>query len=274
MPTFRRIDQQGERAAQHLRLAARLILRSLPSPSGYAVSNILKSLTKAYQTMPMQRIVMAKDAVEKAPMTRRAEVLRAVHVAIEQILDDLGQYRVQPTVPQEPDVLTNWLQAVGDKGWRVAIKSADNQDECADGFELSAQYLDSIVVEVSALLTPDQQYGTVDLPCILMQGYSIPKQTLQDWSCGPGRMDVTVVYGQYIAVKPVRCIGILADLLEMRDGSLALSRVNDVAEVSGVKSVDVVPAPRRLGHHYYCPVFDAHDAQRRFFMQWHPLVTR
>jgi len=275
MPTFRRIDQQGERAAQLLRLATRLILRSLPSPSSTTVDNVVRTLVKAYGVMPLQRISMAKEAIEKAQVTRRAETLRAVHVMLEQVLQDLGQYRVQPTVvPQEPDVLASWLQAVGDKGWRVAVKAPEEPDDLADGFELSAQYLDSIVVKVSALLAQDQQYGTVELPCILMQGYAIPKQTLQDWSAAPKRLNITIVYGQYIAVQPVKCIGVHADLLEMRGGGLALSRVNDIAAVSNVTAADVVPAPRRVGNHYYCPVFDARDEQRRHFMQWHPLVQR
>lgn len=276
MPAFRRIDLQNDRAARHLQLAARTILHSLPNPSGRAVDTVLKALAKAYGVLPLQRVAMVREAIIKSPLARRAETLRAAHVMLEAVLHDLGKSTVRDASPATDDgfgTMSAWLEAIGDKGWKVTKKQEEVFDEAgADGFELSARYLDQVAAPATALVPRDQQYGEVSLPVLLLRGYSIPPPVLRNWSEASPRLEVTIVYGQYVAIQPIKCVGLHFSLVEMKDGSLALGRFPQVAACLDLDAGATILAPRRVGQHYYCPLFDPHDEARRHFRDWHPIV--
>jgi hypothetical protein len=273
VPAFRRIDLQSDRAARHLQTAARTILRALPNPSVRATDTILSLLTRAYGVLPLHSITMMLQAITRAPLPRRAETLRATHVMIEQVLRDLGRIGTREPTPDESfGTMASWLEAIGDKGWKVQRRVEQPDTACVDGFELSARYLGQIAAQRTCLVARDQQYGAVSLPVLLLHGYAIPPPVLRGWSEATPRLEVTVVYGQYVAIQPIACVGLHSSIVEMKNG-LALDRFAQVAACLDLDAGAVIVAPRRVGQHYYCPLFDQQDEARRHFRDWHPIVA-
>ncbi|MFA5135489.1 MAG: hypothetical protein WC505_06925 [Patescibacteria group bacterium] len=266
MPTFARIDAKSATVSHHLRAARQVILNSLPRPSDRAVNKVLERLTQAYQTLPLHRLTLLMQVIETAPRIKRAESMRNVYQQLDNILLDLGHCT---KTPDQDDAILAFMKAVSTKGWKT--QELNERETQQDGFKQSQDYIDTIAVDADELL--QTEFGVISVPIVLLQGYSIPKQALNDWSQEPYNLDIAVVFGRYITLSPVPCIGIAKKLVEIhRDKETIVDMTKFFRMARELKAEMPIPFPRLVGGHYYCPVWTERDEARRFLRQWDLLL--
>lgn len=264
MPTFARIDAKSATVSHHIRAARQIILKSLPRPTDRAVDKVLDNLAAAYLTLPLHRITILTNIIKTAPTVKRAESLRNVYVQLDNILQDLGHETKPAPTPDDP--MAAFMKAISANGWKV--REVEEKEEIgADGFKKSQDYIDRIAIDDEALLQAD--FGVVGLPIVLLQGYSIPQQALNDWSLPPYNLDIAVVYGRYITLSPVPCIGIEKKLVEVHKKDETIIDMTKFFRMAKELDVEMpIPFPRLVAGHYYCPVWSERDESRKFFRQW------
>jgi hypothetical protein len=264
VPTFARLDAKSATASRLIKTARQTILKALPRPTEKAAVRLVSVLAAAYQTIPLQRLVSIQKIIQTTPAYRLAETFRNVYTQLDIIMQDLGHGVKQQVQPD--DAISSFLKAVGAKGWKT-------QDFCerveleTDAYRQAQQYLENIAIVPNDLLHTD--YGVVELPIVILQGYLVPRQSINNWSQPPHNLSIAVVFNQYLALTPVPCLGIKSNLVELvEEDRLYVDMKQFFSVARRIGSSPPIPAPRLISGYYYCPIWNEDDESRRFLQHW------
>jgi len=95
-----------------------------------------------------------------------------------------------------------------------------------------------------------------------------------DWTVNHS---VYVVYGMYVVVTACCFIGSVPNLILDRDRNVIPGRFDTLAQHLITDNVEIpdclIPYPRRIASHYYCPIVSVPPVQLKYFRQW-DMLTR
>ena len=273
MAAFRKIGFPNTRTILLLRRARHSIENSLPGISQKALDRVARDIEAAYGALPLQRLATAVSTVKKLS-PRQDAAARQLHHDLGAVLQDLSS-RPKPTRAEPEEAFQTFLKQAANRGWRV--QDVEEKIKPQDGFTESVDYIKSIALPFKSFLQQDDDFGIVQAPILLLQGSRVPKNILLDWTKPPESRQVYVVFGRYIVVSPMQFLGIRAPLVTMQNGNgiwLDEDKFEDVAQILGVTQ-DVIYAPQRILHHYYCPIMTIpNQPTRRFMLGWDIPRTR
>ncbi len=280
------VRQQLRRAQQ--RTESLLNRPQLPRPAALLATLQLlqKTLMKAYAALPLQRLTQMhqhldelRDDVDRSayfgvapdPATT-TKTLRRFYSDVTGLMVNLQEPKTQRE-PEPDQLLGKFLETAEQRGWKVPA-SKQPQQVTRDGFVQSADYVRKIAVPAQNLLAPDQDFGTTEGAIVLSTEHQIPESTLKLWA---DHQDVYIVFGRYVVLPKVQLLGMLPHLV-LRDQRVNLKKFDSASELlqrrGSPPSSGLLHYPRRVQHHYYCPMVDVAGVDRHYFQTWDLLVQQ
>lgn len=268
-----------------------LVRRQALPPPGRLLSVLIEirdELNAAYDILPLHRLILLRNlAINLAtsvehdlfhdckPNGDTTKSLLELYRRIQTLLQDLGA----PTNKQESDEETTkqirqFLEAASVRGWRVAECLENTTTQQNDGFLLSHKCIHTIMHKRQDLLPREQDFGMVTAPIVLLNDTPIPEKILLDWT---QRHDVYIVYGMYVVLTNCYFVGAIPQLVLDQKHNVKIERFNVLTEHIETDGTAIpthlIPYPRRIAAHYYCPMVSVAAQQLKYFRQW-DMLTR
>ena len=267
---------------------------NLPRPHSLlsALGVLRDAIQQAYGHLPLQRFTLLQqhleelqDDVERAVHFRwnlngdATQALRHFYRTVSMLLQELSPQK-QPRVDDETKAgLQKFLTTAAERGWRVQEQREVETIE-VDGFKQSINYICKMSVSPDHLLTPDTDFGVTEASILLLHDTPIPEAVLLEWTKPPYNLDVYIVFGNYVVLSRCGFLGLRPHLaLATGDENLGINisqfaTVADYLDEQGTATArNLIQSPRRVAHHYYCPVLNVQDAHRQYFRTW-DLLTK
>lgn len=282
------VRQQLRRAQQRTEaLLNRPSLPRLPTLLN-ALVQLQKTIQDAYAVLPLQRLQQISQWLDQAHDTLEHgaffgavvnapdlnQLLRRIYRDVTKLIVSLT---VTPRKEQDPEsdvVLKKFWERAAEHGWKVPDQQQPPTDQ-QDGFCQSVHYLQKVSVTPQALLPPDVDFGITTGSIVLTTEHQIPESTLTAWS---NRRDVYIVFGQYIVLPEIKLLGMLPHLATGRSQQVDIRRFESISALvqdqDGPVTENLIRYPRRVRHHYYCPLVDVHGTDRRYFKSWDLLIKQ
>jgi len=286
------VRQQLRRAQQ--RTESVLNRPQLPRPS--VLLNVLKALRRAVQTayslLPLQRLKQLEqqldtlqDDVDRGAYFGFCPTTLGTHQTLRQFYSDLTGLLVDLTEPWRPrkqetdSVLQSFMEKAAQRGWKVPA-TQHTATENQDGFVQSIDYVRKISIPPQQLLPSHTDFGVTTGSIVLMTEQSIPESTLNNWA--QQQQDVYIVFGHYVVLPNVRLLGVLPHLATTGgsngNATVDIERFVSISELlqdrEGPILNDLIRYPRRICHHYYCPLVGVAGQDRRYFQTWDLLTQQ
>jgi len=263
---------------------------TLPRPPTLlnSLEALRRAITVAYASLPLQRLVQMRQRLEDlhddvdrgvyfgvVPDTvLTTKILRQFYSDLTGLLVDLTE-PLRPRKEQEDNpILKRFLEHAAKRGWKVPELQQSAAEE-QDGFVQSCSYLRKISVTPQHLLAPDTDFGITTGSIVLMTEHPIPESTLSSWA---NEREVYIVFGHYVVLPQVQLLGVLPHLALRAESDVNIDRfvsISDlIQEKQGSASESLIRYPRRLQHHYYCPLVDVAGSDRRYFRTWDLLIQQ
>lgn len=284
---------------QHLRRAQQRtesLLNRPQLPRPFALLNALKALRRAvqaaYSSLPLQRLTQLRqqldalyDAVDRGAYFGFHPDALGAHKTLRRFYGDLTGLLVDLTEPprsrRDPDadsVMQRFLERAQQRGWKVpAVQRIAIEEQ--DGFVQSIDYLRKVSILPQQLLQENTDFGITTGSIVLMTEQPIPEATLNSWT---NHQEVYIVFGHYVVLPNIRLLGLLPHLATIggSNGNAAID-VNRFVSISellreqeGATTDNLIRYPRRIRHHYYCPLVDVAGQDRRYFRVWDVLTQQ
>ena len=257
-----------------------------------ALTTLQRTIQAAYTALPLQRLNQMQqrlnqlhDDVDRGAYFGFHPSTLGVDQTLRQFYSDVTGLIVDLTTPLRPrrdpeadGVLKKFLERAAERGWRVP-ETQPRAVEQQDGFAQSVDYLRKIAVQPQTLLPLDTEFGITTGSIVLMTEHPIPESTLASWA---NHQDVYVVFGHYVVLPNIRLLGVTPPLV-LTNGSngTAIVNISRFELISELVQDDTEPItdkliryPRRVQHHYYCPLVSVNGTDRRYFKTWDLLVQQ
>ena len=268
---------------------------TLPHPHTLLTSiGVLRdTVQQAYDHLPLQRFTLLQqhledlqDNVERAAHFSWnlngdiTQALRHVYRTVSVLLQDLSP-RKQPKLDDDTkNSLQKFLTTAAERGWRVQEQSTDS-GTAIDGFGQSINYIFKMSVDPDNLLPASLDFGVTEASILLLNETPIPETVLLEWTKPPYNLDVYVVFGNYVVLSHCGFLGLRPHLalLSKEDDETGVdikrfASVADYLDDQGTADARLlIQSPRRILHHYYCPMLNVQDNHRQYFRTW-DLLTR
>jgi len=252
-----------------------------------ALSALQRAIQAAYVSLPLQRLVQMQQRLEDLhddvdrgvyfdtvpDVATTIKTLRRFYSDLTGLLVDLAEPR-QPSRSQEDNpVLDQFLKHAQQRGWRVPDQQRPAATE-QDGFVQSVSYLQKIAVAPQNLLAPGTEFGVTTGSIVLMTEHPIPESTLNSWA---DEREVYIVFGHYVVLPQVQLLGVLPHLAIWSEDDININRFVSIAksvQTAAAKPKNLIQYPRRVRHHYYCPLINIAATDQRYFRTWDLLVQQ
>jgi hypothetical protein len=263
---------------------------TLPPPGSLltVVATLRNTIDVAYTELPLRRLGLLRETLtsvydsieddlfaDRKPNGDVTKVLRQSYARAAKLVEDLTTNTKTETEPETLLQINKFLEAAATRGWRVTECTEDiEEQECADGFAQSYQCIQTISPARNGLLQKDVDAGVVSAPVLLLTETTVPENVLTTWAQD---VDVYIVFGSYTVITPCQFIGIAPYFVLCKDGSMRTDRFEIFADYLSVEGTvmhkTIIPYPRRIADHYYCPVVNVKAVQHKYFKNW-DLLTK
>jgi len=254
------------------------------------ISAIRGHVQNATDVMPLQRLFLIDERLGELLDETEANHLRAVqnngnitsaltavYRQLSRIIADNDQAprrARQPERAMPTEDMCRFLQEAEERGWTVRSKPERRQERRTfeeDGFWQSINFIRRVAASQNALLKADAPFGLVRGPLLLLR--FISDATLHLWTKEPHNYDVYVVFGRYALITNVLFVGVAARLVCMGGDEctyIDMDKFTDVLAYTApdIGTDDLMPYPRPIRGHYYCPILSVGSAHRRHFAEW------
>lgn len=208
--------------------------------------------------------------------------LRGFYRDLEMLLRSLGRPGTRNQRDSEIELRFHaFLETAAQRGWKVP-EALPTQPVQEDGIAQSCDYVHAISKPPENILQPHTEIGLTAAPILLLNEQPIPEQVLIEWTQPPFSLDVFIVFGYYVVVPNCQFLGVRPQLARI-EGNDGQSGININSFVDAAHRLDVegktnsrnlIRYPRRVQHHYYCPVLDLNPRYRHYFSRWDMLIQQ
>ena len=249
------------------------------------LKSLQKIIMQAYAALPLQRLTQMhqrldelRDDVDRSAYfgmvtdpAITAKILRRFYSDVTGLMVNLQEPK-QVREPEPDQLLDKFLKTAEQRGWKVPPTKQPRRVK-QDGFVQSVDYLHKIAVTPHDLLDPEQSVGTTEGAIVLMTEHRIPESTLKLWA---DQRDVYIVFGHYVVLPKVQLFGMLPHLV-LADQRVNLKKFTSATEMlwrdpDSPQLSSLIHYPRRVQHHYYCPVVNVAGQDRHYFKTWDLLI--
>lgn len=274
---------------QYLRTAQARIESLLNRPRFPRPPTLLKSLQllrgilqAAYDVLPLRRLehlcgrlqLLHNQVDDGAFLGYHQEdssykTLRNIYSDVTGLLVELSDTPKTKNDLEQDSLLRRFLDTAQKRGWKVAEPKPEDEDQ-SDGFIQSIRYLNQISIPSNELLSTNTDFGITTGAIVLAPDQSIPETTLRRWA---KQQDVYLVFGQYIVLPQVQLLGVSPNLVTTEDDIISLNRFVSISNLLNKdQNEQLIRFPKRVQHHYYCPIVNVSAYDRQHFRSWDVLT--